>query len=97
MEVDGVSEARLHLWYLVADDLHQHFRELHLQGLRLAEGVEAEVQQASHQLHQRHSSIYIHTGSTNLNTSDYPEGISSPLEGTTDFPSFASCPALYVS
>lgn len=63
MEVDGVSEARLHFWYLVADDLHQHFRELHLQGLRLAEGVETEVQQASHQLHERHSD----TGSTHWN------------------------------
>lgn len=51
VEVDRVSEARLHLWYLVADDLHQHFGELHLQRLRLTEGVEAEVQQVPHELH----------------------------------------------
>ncbi len=50
VEVDCVSEARLHLWYLVADDLHQHFGELHLQGLGLAKGVETEVQQVPHQL-----------------------------------------------
>lgn len=51
MEVDRVSEARLHLWYLVTDDLHQHFGELHLQHLRLTEGVEAEFQQVPHELH----------------------------------------------
>lgn len=51
VEVDGVGEAGLHLWYLVTDDLHQHFRELHLQRLRLAKGVEAEVQQVPHELH----------------------------------------------
>lgn len=50
MKVKDVREARLHLWYLVADDLHQHLGKLHLQSLRLAEGVEAEVQQVSHQL-----------------------------------------------
>lgn len=54
VEVDRVSEARLHLWYLVTDDLHQHFRELHLQRLRLAKGVEAEVQQVPHELHDKH-------------------------------------------
>lgn len=50
VEVDCVSEARLHLWYLVTDDLHQHLGELHLQGLGLAKGVEAEVQQVPHQI-----------------------------------------------
>lgn len=50
MEVDCVSEAWLHLWYLVADDLYQHFGELHLQGLGLTKGVEAEVQQVPHQI-----------------------------------------------
>lgn len=50
VKVKDVREARLHLWYLVADDLHQHLGKLHLQSLRLAEGVEAEVQQVSHQL-----------------------------------------------
>lgn len=50
VEVDCVSEARLHLWYLVTDDLHQHLGELHLQGLGLTKGVEAEVQQVPHQL-----------------------------------------------
>lgn len=50
VEVDRVSEAWLHLWYLVTDDLHQHFRELHLQGLGLTKSVEAEVQQVPHQL-----------------------------------------------
>lgn len=99
VEVDGVSETRLHLWYLVADDLHQHFGELHLQGLRLAEGVEAEVQQASHQLDERHSQ---HLHSDWLNTleykkwCDYPNDISSPLEGTTDFFYFLSCPPFKV-
>lgn len=50
VEVDCVSEARLHLWYLVTDDLHQHFGELHFQSLGLTKGVEAEVQQVPHQL-----------------------------------------------
>lgn len=50
VEVDRVGEARLHLWYLVADDLDQHLGELHLQGLGLAKGVETEVQQIPHQL-----------------------------------------------
>lgn len=50
VEVDRVSEARLHLWYLVTDDLHQHFGEFHLQGLGLTKGVETEVQQVPHQL-----------------------------------------------
>lgn len=58
VEVDRVSEARLHLWYLVTDDLHQHLGELHLQRLRLAKGVEAEVQQVPHELHDTHK----HTG-----------------------------------
>lgn len=43
VEVDCVGEAGLHLWYLVTDDLHQHLGELHLQGLGLTKGVEAEV------------------------------------------------------
>lgn len=50
MEVDRVSEARLHLWYLVTDDLHQHFGEVHLQRLGLPKGVETEVQKVPHQL-----------------------------------------------
>lgn len=50
VEVDCMSEAWLHLWYLVTDDLHQHFGELHLQGLGLTKSVETEVQQVSHQL-----------------------------------------------
>lgn len=44
VEVECVGEAWLHLWYLVTDDLHQHVRELHLQGLGLTKGVETEVQ-----------------------------------------------------
>lgn len=75
MEVDRVSEARLHLWYLVTDDLHQHFGELHLQRLRLAKGVEAEVQQVPHELHD----TYEHTVFTvcfvfTVQTSIIPKG-----------------------
>lgn len=50
VEVEGLGVPRLHLGQLVADDLHQHGRELHLQGLGLTEGVEAEFQQVAHQL-----------------------------------------------
>ena len=50
VEVDCVSKARLHLEYLVADDLHQHFGELHFQGLGLTKGVETEIQQVPHKL-----------------------------------------------
>lgn len=59
VEVDCVSEARLHLWYLVTDDFHQHFRELHLQRLGLAEGVETEVQQVPDQLENRNDQRYL--------------------------------------
>lgn len=50
VEVEGLGVPRLHLGQLVADDLHQHGRELHLQGLGLTEGVEAEFQQVAHQI-----------------------------------------------
>lgn len=43
VEVEGVCVARLHLWYLVTDYLHQHLWKLHLQSLRLTERVETEV------------------------------------------------------
>lgn len=53
MKVKGLGVPGLHLWQLVADDLHQHRRELHFQGLGLSEGVEAEFQQVTDQLQHR--------------------------------------------
>lgn len=50
VEEERVGEARLHLWDLITDDLHQHLRELHLQSVRLPERVEAEVQKTPHEL-----------------------------------------------
>lgn len=57
MKVKDVCETRLHLWYLVTDDLHQHLGKLHLQSLRLAESVEAKVQQVPHQLQSCKESV----------------------------------------
>lgn len=53
VEVEGLGVPGFHLWQLVADDLHQHRGELHFQGLGLAEGVEAELQQVTPQLQHR--------------------------------------------
>lgn len=50
MKEERVCEARLHLWYLITDDLHQHLRKLHLQNVGLPERVEAEIQKTPHQL-----------------------------------------------
>lgn len=50
MKVEGVCQAWFHLWYLVADDFHQHLGELDFEGLRFAKSVKTKVQQAPHEL-----------------------------------------------
>lgn len=53
VKVKRLGVPGFHLRQLVADDLHQHRGELHLQGLGLSEGIEAKFQQVTHQLQHR--------------------------------------------